>query len=70
MAGFFSDGGQPPVSLPLQTAGQFTFYWIVIQISHEMTTTGPRVQSGEGNEGLVAAPENRRIARRVQPAPG
>ncbi|WP_131721637.1 hypothetical protein [Xanthomonas sp. NCPPB 1128] len=51
MAGFFDEGGQPPVSLLLQTAGQFTFYWIVIQVSREMATTRHRVQSGEGDVG-------------------
>ncbi|MBB5874706.1 hypothetical protein [Xanthomonas sp. 3498] len=70
MAGFFGEGGQPPVSSPMQTAGQFTFLWIVIKISHEMATTGQRVQCDEGEGGQGNAPENRQRARRVQPAPG
>jgi len=54
----------------MQTAGQFTFLWIVIKISHEMATTGQRVQCDEGEGGQGNAPENRQRARRVQPAPG
>ncbi|MDV0437665.1 hypothetical protein [Xanthomonas sacchari] len=70
MAGFFGDGGQPPVPLPLQNARQFTLFWIAIQLSHEMTTTPRRVHHGEGGDGHGSVPKSRQSARRVQPAPG
>ncbi|MCI2243523.1 hypothetical protein L3067_02710 [Xanthomonas sp. PPL568] len=70
MAGFFGEGGQPPVPLPVQNAGQFTLLWIFIQISHGTENTGTRVQRDEGGAEEAEAPENRQRARRVQPAPG